>query len=192
MTDIIQFLKDYKEVMIAVFSTVLGMISTLITTHYLKALGNVKLISTVIRLDYVKSETNEIGDSISLEVFDIKEADAIDFIFKLTFYNSSDMPKALHSVQFEFIDDGNNKLVITPNDESYDDYSDGRLRSFKVELIETNPKTVLIKYLHGHMDRGSGLNSLKGKYIDKVFVNALLGNGRKYRKKIYDRKTVKN
>ncbi|UAL46441.1 hypothetical protein K7887_16195 [Sutcliffiella horikoshii] len=102
VNQVLYVLKEYDGVIGAVLGTVLGSISTLLVTHWLKNIGKVSLKLKGYDFQYYKSDY---GVPASIDMLD--EADSADLHFEIDIYNSAENVKTINDIQFQLIDDTN-------------------------------------------------------------------------------------
>ncbi len=180
MEEFLVVLKDYQDIFAAILGAVLGMISTLVTTSILRGRGKVKVSSSTIDFKIVEQEQNDFGDLVSKDVSSIQEANLIEFNFRMTFYNSSELPKGIHDIKFKFIDDKGSEVLVTPKDSDYDEWNGSRWKRESVKVIEIDPRKVAQKYLYGYIGENSGLDTFKGNVIKHIYIIGTENHNKKF------------
>lgn len=158
---------DYQGIIGAIAGTVLGTISTLITTHILRSYGRVETSIFDVRFD--EFEQNPLNSS-----------NVIRLDFKVKFYNSSESTKVLDDLELVFLDGkGVELLRIAPDDRETLRSSRSFVHVDKLYFVNLSPKQLTLKKLQIEVsDRSLSeleeIKTIKLHYVNKRKKNHVI------------------
>lgn len=128
-----EILLNYQGIIGAITGTVLGTVSTLITTHILRNYGKVE--TTIFDIDFEKHDADPLNSH-----------EGIRLNFKVKFYNMSESSKVLDDFEIIFLNDKNVELLrIVPNDLDTFRTSQYSRHIDKLYFVNLSPKQLTLK-----------------------------------------------
>ncbi|MBT2640065.1 hypothetical protein J7I80_14635 [Bacillus sp. ISL-41] len=179
VNQVLSVLKEYDGVIGAVLGTVLGSISTLLVTHWLKNVGQVSLKLKEYDIQYYKSD--DYGGRSPIDM--LEEADYADLQFEIDIYNSAENVKTINDINFQLIDD-TNAVIHTGkfNDIETGRMSAGAYRYDSLSFLNCKPKELAKKELKICF---SSSDILLLKITKKIVIEAKLeGNTFPFKKRL--------
>ncbi len=155
-----EIILNYQGIIGAISGTVLGTVSTLITTHILRNYGKVE--TSIFDVEYKKFEQDS-----------FQPYEKIRLDFKVKFYNMSESNKVLDNLEVVFLNGKNEELLrVAPDDletfrsTQYSTYIDG------LYFVNLSPKQLTLKKLKVEVNESiiEDLDSVKTielRYVNK-------------------------
>lgn len=172
MSEVLLLLETYDGVIGAVLGTVLGSISTLLATHWLKNRGEI----TFKVKEFITQYEVDDGFGSKKSIDYLKDEGYAKLLFSVDIYNSSENIKTLNNIHIELVDDIN-KVLFKGKLKDLDSavYSGGATRLDDFEFINCKPKELVKKQLQKSFEPS---NILLLSYAKKIIIKAELENDR--------------
>ncbi|MGE8207825.1 hypothetical protein ACQKP0_25495 [Heyndrickxia sp. NPDC080065] len=166
MLDSIKFLKEFE----GIIGAIIGSISTLIVTHWLKNTGKLTLVINDVIKEY--SRLSDSGNWVTIDT--LTEDSYAKLKFSIEIYNYSENIKTLNNVRYELIDDSN-KVIHEGKlfDSETGVFSAGAHRYDKFEFLNCNPKQLVKKKLRISFDPS---DVLLLRITEKIIIRANVKN----------------
>lgn len=162
-----EFLNQNKELIAAVvggFIGVFGSICTLVASHFLRQTG--KLTASLSSWNLSLTKNDYAGGLIKADTK--SDAEQMEFMLGVDFYNSAETPKSLRKLQIEFKSKGRENTLLLPASTMHK----------TLEVINFSPYELVHLDLKGWSNK-EGILTLTGKVI--VSITALYPNGKKFK-----------